>query len=321
MSGWRGWFTGLIIAAALAGAVLHWGEFANFMVLIRRAQPGWLIIAVLLQLSTYASVALGWRLVIIRLEGKRFGMMPLVRIALSKLFADQALPTAGMGGNVLLVDQLTAMGASRGTAVAALLISMLGFYASYMLFALATLFLLWLHGRATPLMVGLVTSFILVAIAIPSLALWLRARGSKPLPPTIEDIRPIRSLLQTVGQAPANLLRDHALLLRLTACNAAVFAADSATLYACLRSLSIDPALTTPLIAFILASIAATLGPIPLGLGSFELVATSTLHMLGISFEGAIAATLMLRVMTLWLPLIPGMVMLRKITAGKHNQT
>ena len=321
MTGWRGWFTGIVIAAALLGAVLHWGELANFMVLIRRAEPGWLIAAVLLQLSTYAAVALGWRLVIIRAEGRRYGMMPLIRIALSKLFADQALPTAGMGGNVLLVDQLTALGAARGTAVAALLISMLGFYASYMLFALGTLFLLWLHGRATPLMVGLVTSFILVAVTIPTLALWLRARGSKPLPPAIEKIRPIQSLLETVGQAPARLLRDRALLLRLTACNAAVFAADSATLYACLRSLGIDPAFATPLIAFILASITATLGPIPLGLGSFELVATSTLHMLGISFEAAVAATLMLRVLTLWIPLLPGMALMRRIATSGHNRT
>ena len=320
MAGWRGWFIGLIIVAALVGAVLHWSELANFVALVRKAEPRWLIAAVLLQLSTYASVALGWRLVIIRAEGRRYRMMPLIRIALSKLFTDQALPTAGIGGNVLLVDQLIAQGTARGTAVAALLISMLGFYASYMLFALATLFLLWLHGHATSLMVGLITSFVLVAIAIPSLALWLRARGSKPLPPAIEDIRPIRSLLQTVGQAPANLLRDRALLLRLTACNAAVFAADSATLYTCLRSLGIDPALATPLIAFILASITATLGPIPLGLGSFELVSASTLHMLGVSFEGAIAATLMLRVLTLWLPLIPGMFVMRRFAAsGSHR--
>lgn len=321
MTSWRGWFTGLIIAAALVGAVLHWGELANFVTLVRRAEPGWLIAALLLQFSTYAAVATGWRLVIIRSEGKRYRMMPLIRIALSKLFADQALPTAGMGGNVLLVDQLMTLGASRGTAVAALLISMLGFYVSYMLFALVTLLLLWLHGHATSLMVGLITTFVLVAIAIPALALWLRARGGMPLPPTIENIRPIRRLLETVGQAPANLLRDRTLLLQLMMCNAAVFAADSATLYACLRSLGIESAPSTPLIAFILASITATLGPIPLGLGSFELVSASTLHLLGVSFEGAIAATFMLRVLTLWLPLIPGVVLMRRFAASGRGRS
>lgn len=47
-----------------------------------------------------------------------------------------------MGGNVLLVDQLRGLGVVRGTAVAALLLSMIGFYAAYALFALAMLVLL-----------------------------------------------------------------------------------------------------------------------------------------------------------------------------------
>lgn len=310
-AGWRGWFVGAMIAAALVGAVLHWGELENFAGLVRRARPGWLLLALGLQLSTYAAVALGWRLVLERAEGRRPPMAALLRIALSKLFADQALPTAGMGGNVLLVDQLMALGAARGTAVAALLLSMIGYYASYLLFALAALFLLWLHGHATPLMVGLVTSLVLVAIAIPALALWLRARGSRPLPPRIERIGFIRGLLETVGKAPAALLGDRRLLLRVTACNAAIFAADSATLFACLHALGVPVGLPTALIAFILASIVVTLGPIPLGLGSFELVCTGMLRLLGVGLEASLAGTLMLRVLILWVPLVPGMVLLR----------
>lgn len=49
----------------------------------------------------------------------------LLRIALGKLFADQALPTAGMSGNVLLI-------------------SIRGYYASYLAFALASLLLRFL---------------------------------------------------------------------------------------------------------------------------------------------------------------------------------
>jgi uncharacterized protein (TIRG00374 family) len=311
MKNWRRWFVGVIIAAALVGAVLHWGELRNFAELLRRAEPRWLIVAVALQLVTYASVALGWRAVLLRAEGKLYALRPLFRIALSKLFADQALPTAGMGGNVLLVDQLVALGVMRGTAVAALLISLLGFYASYLVFAVITLFLLWLHGDATPLMVGLVTSFVLVAIAIPALALWLRRRGSKPLPAVVESVRPIRQLLETVAQAPAELIRDRGLFLRVMLLNALVFAADVLTLYTCLRALGTEVSLSTALIAYILAAIAVTLGPIPLGLGSFEVVCTSTLRLLGVPLEAALAGTLLLRVLILWLPLVPGLVLMR----------
>ena len=39
MAGWRTWFVGALIAAALVGAVLHLGELRNFAELLRKAQP------------------------------------------------------------------------------------------------------------------------------------------------------------------------------------------------------------------------------------------------------------------------------------------
>jgi len=320
MAGWRNWFVGALIAAALVGAVLHLGELRNFAELLRKAQPLWLLIALLLQASTYLSLALGWRTVLRKAERRRYGMAPLVRIALSKLFADQALPTAGMSGNVVLVDQLVRIGASRGTAVATLLLSMLGFYTAYLVFALAALFLLWMHGHAGPMLVGLVTTFVLVAIAIPALALWLRQRGSRPLPPAVERIRPIRQLLATIGEAPAELVKDRRLLLELTLCNGLIFAADVLTLAACLQALGTAPALSTAFIGFILASIVVTLGPIPFGLGSFEAVCTSALHMLGVPLEAAFAGTVLLRVLILWLPLAPGLLLSRRMLAKRRKR-
>lgn len=307
---WRRAFFGLLMVAALGGAVLHFGEIERFAQLVQRARPAWLAFAVALQLSTYGSVAAGWSAVL-RRAGISQPLPRLVRIAVTKLFADQALPSAGMGGNLLLVDQLRALGAPRGVAVAALLLSMIGFYAAYALFGLIMLMLLWLHDRATPLMAGLVTLFLTVAIAIPGLALWLRHRGSRPLPPRIERIGFIRSLLETVAKAPADLLRDRRLLLQVTGWNALIFLADAGTLFACLHALGEPVSFATAFIALIMASMVVTLGPVPLGLGSFEATATATLGLLGVGFEAALAGTLLLRLLTLWLPLIPGMMLMR----------
>jgi len=320
MKGWRRWVVGIIVAAALLGIVLRMGDLENYVRLLRQSQPGWLLVAVLLQLSTYASLALGWREVLRAGDGRAPALKLLLRIAFSKLFADQALPTAGMGGNVLLGDQLTAAGATRGTSMAVLLISIRAYYAAYLLLALACLFLLWLHGQATALMAGLVTTFILVALAIPALALWLRRRGSKPLPPVVERIRPIAQLLQTMAEAPGALVGDRALLLRVTGFNALVFLADILTLYACLRALGVDTGVSTALIAFSLASIVVTLGPIPLGLGTFEATSTSTLHLLGVPIEAALSATLLLRFLTLWLPLAPGFIQMHRITRPHRDK-
>lgn len=308
---WRKWFFGLVLVAALAGVVLHFGDSHHFAAIVREAEPLWLALAVALQLSTYGSVAAGWSAVLVR-AGTPRRRRRLIRIAVTKLFADQALPSAGMGGNVLLVDQLCTLGVSRGTAVAALLLSMIGFYAAYALFACIMLILLWLHDRATPLMAGLVTMFLMVALAIPALALWLRSRRSEPLPPRIEKIGFVCSFLDTVAQAPDALLHDHKLLAKITGCNALIFLADAGTLLACLHALGQDASFGTAFIAVIMASIVVTLGPIPLGLGTFEASSTATLRLLGVPVEIAFAATMLFRLLTLWLPLLPGMVLMRK---------
>ena len=308
--GWRRWFFGLAAIAALVGTVLHFGEIERFAALVQQAEPAWLGLGIALQLSTYLSLAGGWSAVL-RDAGTPRPLLGLVRIAITKLFADQALPSAGMGGNVLLIDALRRLGIPRGTAAAALLVSMIGFYTAYALFALLMLVLLWLHDRATPLMAGLVTLLLTVAIAIPALALWLRSRGSQPLPPRIEKIGLVRSLLDTVAQAPGELLKNRKLLARVTGCNALVFLADAGTLFACLHALGQNVAFGTAFIALIAASIVVTLGPVPLGLGTFEATSTTTLHLLGIPIEAAFAGTMLLRLLTLWFPLVPGMILMR----------
>ena len=66
-----------------------------------------------------------------------------------------------------------------------------------------------------------------------------------------------------------------------------------------------------------MASMAATLGPIPLGLGTFEAACVGMLSLLGVAIEAALAATLLLRGLTFWLPMVPGLWLAkREIAAG-----
>lgn len=216
-----------------------------------------------------------------------------------------------MGGNVVLIERLTAFGAPRPAAMAALLVSLIGFYAAYSALALAMLFALWSHREATPLLTGLVTTFLLVALAIPSLALWLRHRGSEPLPPAIEGIGPLRKLLLAIGEAPDALIKDRRLIGRVALLIGLVFLIDAATRAVCLCAVG-QP--FQPLVAFIglmSGSIAMTLTPVPLGLGSFEASCVAMLTLLGTGIEPAVTATLLLRGFTLWLPLFVGPILLR----------
>ena len=61
-----------------------------------------------------------------------------------------------------------------------------------------------------------------------------------------------------------------------------------------------------------MASIAAILGPIPLGLGTFEAACVGMLSLLGIAIESALAAMLLLRRLTFWLPMVPGLWLARR---------
>jgi uncharacterized protein (TIRG00374 family) len=308
---WSQWLLAGVAVAGLVLAILHFGELERFVEMLKRAQPLWLLVAVALQAGTYVAVALGWGAVL-EAAGSPRSLANLLPVALVKLFADQAIPGAGMGGNVVLVDRLMALGVPRGAAVAALLVSLVGYYAAYAVLAIAMLVVLWSHGHATGLLVGVVTTFLLVALAIPALALWLRARGSAPLPDWIEQIDVVRKLLEIIGEAPKQLVTDRMLILRVAGFNGLVFLADTATLALCLHALGEPFRIGSAFIALMMASIVATLGPIPMGLGSFEATSTAMLGMLGVHVEAAVAGTLLLRGLTLWLPLIPGMVLMRK---------
>ena len=313
-----GWPLCALVIGTIVFVTLHFGDIASFTRTLRDAQPLWLVVAAGLQIITYVCVSLGWKLVL-DTAGTSLSLNDLVRVALSKLFADAMIPAAGMGGNVVLIDRLVRRGVPGGTAVAALLVSMIGYYAAFAVLALVMLSLLWLGGKATPLLAGVVTIFLMVAAAIPALALWLRRRGSHPHSPMLARIPIVGRLLHVVGEAPSALLSNSKLLTAVAACNGVVFLIDAATLQACLYALGHPTTFTTSFVATLGASIVVALAPLPMGLGSFEAGSTAMLGLLGVPLPAALAGTRLLRGFTLWLPLLPGLLLMRG-TAGAERR-
>lgn len=85
------------------------------------------------------------------------------------------------------------------------------------------------------------------------------------------------------------------------------------SLRTCLAALGLTVAPWIPFIAVIMAGIATTIAPLPLGLGSFEVTSTATLHLFGVGTEAAFAATMLLRLLVLWLPLGMDLLTLRSV--------
>jgi hypothetical protein len=112
-----GVIVGLAAILLLTIAVLHVGDLESFGRMLKRAQPYWLLAALALQVSIYVSVSLGWASVLGE-AGTPQRLRKLLPIAISKLFADQVIPSAGLGGNMLLVDIAPGTGAARSHAIA-----------------------------------------------------------------------------------------------------------------------------------------------------------------------------------------------------------
>jgi uncharacterized protein (TIRG00374 family) len=311
LANWRTWVLGLLLAAAVVFAAFHWGDVRQFANLIAHAEPLWLLAAFVAQLLTYIALAAEW-LVVLRACDCKTSFAKLLPLTLTKHFADQMVPTAGMSGNVVVVDRLHTLGASRRVAVAAVILTIISYYVSYAIVAIAALFLLWLISEDSWAMAGLITVFLVVAGGIPTLALWLQKKGQRAVPKWLRSVGPIREHFDMIGEAPAKLVRSGELITELSILNGITFALDGLTMQFCLFALGVHVPFAAAFVAFIMASIVVTLGPIPMGLGSFEAVSIGTLRLAGISFEAALSATLLFRGFTLWLPLIPGMIAARR---------
>ena len=308
---WRSWLLALLLVAGVVVAVLHWGDVKQFAALVSQSQPLWWLAGAGAQLLTYVALALQWRQVL-RAAKCRAPFGKLLGLTVSKHFADQMVPTAGMSGNVVVVDRLQAIGASRAVALATLIITIIAYYASYGVVSFIALILLWLHGHSSWVVIGLIGASLGLSAGVPALALWLQRKGAKAIPRWLRRIRTACELFEMIKEAPTRLVRSERLIAECALLNGAVFALDGLTMQFCLYALGVHATFSAAFSAFIMASIVVTLGPIPMGLGSFEAVSIAMLRAMGVPFEAALSATLLFRGYTLWVPLVPGMFATRR---------
>lgn len=164
-----------------------------------------------------------------------------------------------------------------------------------------------------PWIVFLALVFGLVAVAIPTGAIWFQSHGTRLLPGMVSRIPRLKLLLQALSQTSGELVHDRALWIVATALHGSVFLLDSLTLWVMLQAIGQSVSFWVVLPSFIMASVVATLGPVPLGLGTFEVSCVTMLGALGVPIEAALTATLLLRGFTLWLPMLPGLWLTRRV--------
>lgn len=317
---WTGWLLGVLALAALAAVVLHRGEVEHFADLLRSLAPAWLGLALLLQVSTYACIAVAWWLGLDR-AGARRPWGSLMGLSVAKLFVDQSVPTGGIGGTAFLVGVLARQGVPRPACMAALMTNFVGFYGAYLVSALAAMGLLWLRHDARPWMATVTVLFLVVAVSLPLALLVLHHYGRRA-PRWVLRLPGIAALLDATTEAPiAHLLRRKRLLAATGVLNLVGIAADAATLWTMLHALGLHASYGVVYPSFMLAMMVATVSPIPMGLGTFETASVAALTTQGLPIEGALAGTLLLRGCTTWLPMLPGLWLARHALRDTRGET
>jgi len=304
-------FGSILLLSGLFVVITQFTRLEHFLELLRNIELRWIAFALLFELGTYFSLALVWKTSLDSVSHP-CPMRTLVPLAVAKLFADQAIPTGGVSGIAFFVEALKKRGVPPPICMGTMLVHILSYYGAYLFVTAISVLLLWMNHEIHPWIVIVSTIFFIVAAAIPSTALFLKEAGARNFPKWVKRLPLVPGLLDVYAEAPEEMTRKPRLLAKATFFQAMIFVLDTGTLTVMLLALGHDVSWLTALPCFVMASVVATLSLIPLGLGSFEATCTGLLAMHGIPVEIALTATLLLRGVTLWLPMFPGLLLTRR---------
>jgi glycosyltransferase 2 family protein len=122
---------------------------------------------------------------------------------------------------------------------------------------------------------------------------------------------PLLERFSRLGEAPeaARALLETRLLLGMTALSAVSWFFECLAAYVCVRGLRLDLSLVDTVVVFSLGSLAGALSFLPGGLGVAEGSMTGLIQVLGeVSKAAAVAATVLIRLATLWFAVALGLV-------------
>jgi uncharacterized membrane protein YbhN (UPF0104 family) len=306
---------GAIASAVLFGglvafSVLHAREGRRFEHLLAEAEPGWTVLAVACQACTYLCAGAIWGRVAAA-AGRPLPGLRLVRLAIEKLTVDQLVPVGGLAGNAVVMGAMRRMGLPAPVATEAILIDLLSHYAAFAIITTVTSIVLFVHHAVTHVLAALLLAFSALVAGVPLGIAWLlRHRDFRP-GPRLARVRSFTRLLDTLRAVSSERVFGPRLLATAAALQTSIVILDAITLWAVLAAFGVRVAPLTALVALVIATIAGTLSFLPGGVGSFEAGSVAVLALFGVSVSAALAGTLVLRGLTLWLPLVPGVLLAR----------
>lgn len=294
----------LIAALALAILVPQLRQFSNSWSYLVDADWRWLLLAFAAMSTSIIFAAL----VYMALVPKKLSLKKTSLIQLATYFTNRLLPSGlgGIGFNALYLVRSTKM-SRTDAAVFATANNLIGFVAFSLCFGITValsnskLHLPDIPSRGT-----------LIAIGVCALIVCLIVTFFKNIHKKVIDfLGHLVSVAMTIIRNPGRLLASVLYSVGITISYTVV-------LWASTKSVGISISLVDLFIAFIAGNAALTISPTPGGIGAVEASITAVLVSVGVSPSLALAAVILFRTISYWIPIIPGYIAFRTATKRQY---
>ena len=303
-------FVNFLFLIAVVVVAFRWADWNNFLYALIHINLFWIAVVLALQACTYLCVAFAWHSVLRRF-GMPIQMRSLLSLSLAKLFLDQAVPVFGLGGTAVAIRGFLRRGSAANAAVAVAAVYTLTEFILNIFFLVAAFLILSANHYISPFF-SIPNVLIMCVVGVAALLIIGYAIRNTHLLNAIKNLRPIAWLTQMVSDIPRHTLSNFSLWASVLLALAAIWVLDAATLWGLLSALGVNAPIPTVLTCSIISSVLANMIIIPGGLGIFEGSSITLMGLFGIPLEQAIAATILMRGFTYWLPMIPGFLITRR---------
>ncbi len=305
------WGKALLIFAGLASAGVlvapRAGELPAGVAALAAAHPGWVLAAAGAAAVAYAAPAVALQAVV----AAQLPMWRTVQVQVAGASAAIVAP-AGLGGMALNVRYLQRLGLSRAEALAAVglhrIAAAVVHVTTLVLLAPYLVGQLGLLGAGSLPVAGAGVGVLVVCAAAAAML------ASRRFVPSVDRlVARVPAAAATLASGVGLVARCWRRSLGLVGGSVLLSAARALTLAACLQALGASAPLLTVIAVYLGAEALGALGGTPGGLGLLDSALVAGLATAEVAAASAIAAVLIFRLLTFWLPTAPGALALRQL--------
>lgn len=303
----------LLLVIALYVIALHFAEFQEVLVVLKRAKPGWIAVALILQILTYAAAGMAMRQILHTL-GYRFSLWFMYKLDLAMLFLSHTIPSGAFTGVIYMIRVLKRrqVPQSQGT-ITSLILMATGYVGFFLLIAVGFIFTAGVERDLFPtqtVAIALLGALLFILFADRVIAKrqivgkfihWILKhtrfhgkfeKGMKRLQQFIEEIASGRELF----------LQSKSKFVPPTLAQFLVLFFDCLTLMVIFYAFEFNVPLAVIILSYATARFIGAASLLPGGLGSFDAAQIFMLKALGVPLASATLVTLVFRFFAYWIP-------------------